>query len=88
MIPLQTGPDLTLDASSSGDSYFVKMKLKSISNTPAVPEGGRGRVPARPRLAEWTAASGPAARGSRLATFTRGATGFGGGWRAGPLNQN
>lgn len=35
MIPLKTGPYLALDASSSGDSYFVKMKLKSISNVPA-----------------------------------------------------
>lgn len=42
MIPLQTGPCLALDASSSGDSYFVKIKLKSISNMPAVPGGGRG----------------------------------------------
>lgn len=36
MIPLKTGPYLALDASSSGDSYFVKIKLKSISNVPAV----------------------------------------------------
>lgn len=42
MIPLQTGPYLALDASSSRDSYFVKIKLKSISNVPVVPEGGRG----------------------------------------------
>jgi len=27
------GPHLALDASSTGDSYFVKMKLKSIYNT-------------------------------------------------------
>ena len=36
MIPLKTGPYLALDASSSGDSYFVKIKLKSICNVPAV----------------------------------------------------
>lgn len=36
------GSLLALDASSSGDSYFVKIKLKSISNMPAVPGGGRG----------------------------------------------
>lgn len=35
MILLQTGPSFTPDASSSGDSYFVKIKLKSAPNTPA-----------------------------------------------------
>lgn len=35
MIPLQMGPSFTLDASSSGDSYFVKIKLKSVPTTPA-----------------------------------------------------
>lgn len=43
MTPLQTGPSLTLDASSSGDSYFVKIKLKSISNTLAAPGGWERR---------------------------------------------
>lgn len=36
MIPLKTGPYLALDASSSGDSCFVKIKLKSISHMPGV----------------------------------------------------
>lgn len=40
MIPLQTGPSFTLDASSSGDSYFVKIKLKSVPNTPAAAAPG------------------------------------------------
>lgn len=35
MIPLQMGPSFTLDASSSGDSYFVKIKLKSVPTMPA-----------------------------------------------------
>lgn len=33
MLQLKMGPHLALDASSTGDSYFVKMKLKSIYNT-------------------------------------------------------
>lgn len=64
MIRLKTGPSLALDASSSGDSYFVTMKLKPVSNMPATAApGGAGRarapVPARPRgRKEQTGASG------------------------------
>lgn len=43
MIRLKTGPSLALDASSSGDSCFVTMKLKPIPNMPAsAAPGGRG----------------------------------------------
>lgn len=48
MIQLKTGPHLALDASSTGDSYFVKMKLKSTYNAqlreprPSMPCCSRG----------------------------------------------
>lgn len=57
MIQLKTGPYLALDASFSGDSYFVKIKLKSISHVPvsAAPRGWGGRWHWSPHRPEGTA---------------------------------
>lgn len=73
MIPLKTGPYLALDASSVGDSYFVKIKLKSICNVPAVcrSQGWARRGPCPgPDTAlgtqKWMVASGMGCMFSRL----------------------
>lgn len=93
MIPLETGPYLALDASSSGDSYFVKIKLKSISNVPAVccSQGWarRGPGPGHDTAAgtrEWMVASGmghtfPAGCEVQNMPWSFGGSGFGGGER-------
>ena len=102
MIPLKTGPYLALDASSSGDSYFVKIKLKSISNVPAVccsQGGGRGPGPnarTASRAQGWMVASGTGRTSSvgcevQNTLWTVGGSGFGGGERLegwASLNQN
>lgn len=98
MIPLKTGPYLALDASSSGDSYFVKIKLKSISNVPAVccsrgVEEALVPTPAQPRgLRSGWWPPGRAARprlGVKFRTRCRPLRGLlleeGRGWRAGLL---
>lgn len=93
MIPLKTGPYLALDASSSGDSYFVKIKLKSISNVPAVccSQGWARRGPGPgPDTAsgtrEWMVASGVGRTFLAVCEvwntlWTIGGSGFGGGER-------
>lgn len=95
MIPLKTGPYLALDASSSGDSYFVKIKLKSISNMPGVCcSQGAGEALALAPTQPWRA--GGVDSGLRVGPWPRTVEGLvleeGEGRRAGllseALNQN